>query len=312
MKWFLTLEKIALAIALAFGCRALAGEATNAPPPVTARDFYNAGTKLLAGKKFADAERTFQAALATQDENVQPAALYNLGYTRFDDGLEALKQKPSAKEVGERGGAAAAASDRAMRQAESALAENNVQKIIAAYLAGRGAKRELRAAEEAVKAAMEAYGATLVKWQRAADDFKSAAELNPADANATHNAEIVERAIAKLVDQLRQMQQMAAKLAGLRAQMNAQLSKMKGMIPKENAPPGAAGDDDEDDQGTQPDELAGQKENPSHEGGQMEMPLSPDVAGELLDGLSIDGTRRLPMMSDKEGTPKKDKKGRDW
>ena len=78
--------------------------------------------------------------------------------------------------------------------------------MVAAYLEGRGARRELRDAEKAVQAAMETYGKTLQKWQRAADDFKSAAELNPADTNAARNAEIVERGIAKLVDSLRKMQ----------------------------------------------------------------------------------------------------------
>ena len=47
------------------------------------------------------------------------------------------------------------------------------------------------------------------------------------------------------------------------------------------------------------------------QGDQMQVPLSPDQAGQILDGLSLDGSRRLPM-SDKEGTPPKDRKGRDW
>ena len=59
-----------------------------------------------------------------------------------------------------------------------------------------------------MRAAMETYGNTLLKWRRAADDFKGAAELNPGDTNAAHNAEIVERGIARLVDSLRQMQAM--------------------------------------------------------------------------------------------------------
>jgi hypothetical protein len=60
-----------------------------------------------------------------------------------------------------------------------------------------------------------------------------------------------------------------------------------------------------------PDSLAGQKENASRNGDQMQVPLSPDQAGQILDGLSLDGSRRLPM-SDKEGRPPKDKNGRNW
>ena len=61
----------------------------------------------------------------------------------------------------------------------------------------------------------------------------------------------------------------------------------------------------------QPDSLAGQKENAAREGDQMRAPLSPDQAGQILDGLSLDGSRRL-SMSDQEGSPPKDRKGRDW
>ena len=294
--------------------QAIAADETNSVAPQTAREFYNAGTKQLAAKKFTDAERSLESALTTQNERVQPAALYNLGHTRFDDGFETLKKGPSAKAATERGGNAEIIGDRAMQQAQSALAENDLQKIIAAYIAGRGARRELREAEKVVRSAMETYGGTLRKWRRAADDFHSAGELNSADTNAAHNAKIVEQDIARLVGSLQQMQQMAAALQGKRSQLGEMLSQMKGKIPKDNAPPGDAdADSDEDEgQGRQPESLTGQKENASREGGQMEMPLSPDVAGQLLDGLSLDGTRRLPMAGDKEGTPTKDKKGRDW
>ena len=301
---------MAVLSALMFCLHVLAGE-TNGVSPVTARDFYNAGTKLLAGKKFADAERMFQSALAAQDERVQPPTLFNLGHTRFADGAELLKKGPDAQKVAARGNAVLAAGDHAIGAAGAALAENNLDKMIAAYLEGRGVRHELREAEKAVQAAMETYGKTLLKWQRAADDFKGAAELNPHDTNATHNAEIVERGIAKLVDSLRQMQQRAGMMGKQKQDLGKLLSKLKGQIPAPNAPPGAAGDDEEDEQGRKPDSLAGQKENAGREGEQMQAPLSPERAGQILDGLSLDGTRRL-SMSDKQGTPPKEKNGRNW
>ena len=269
---------------LMIGLRALALDVTNAVAPVTARDFYNAGTKLLAGKKFAEAEKMFQSAVAAQDERVQPAAIYNLGHARFAEGVELFKKGPDAQKVTARGNAALAAGEHAIGAAGAALAENNLDKMIAAYLEGRGARHDLRDAEKAVQAAMEAYGKTLLKWQRAADDFKGAAELNPADTNATRNAEIVERSIAKLVDSLRQMQQMAGMMGKQKQDLGKLLSKLKGQIPAPNAPPGAAGDDDEDEPGMKPDSLAGQKENAGREGEQMQVPLSPDRAGQILDG----------------------------
>ena len=309
MKLFKTLKQLAPALALAMGCRALAGHATNAPPPATSRDFYNAGTRLLATNKFADAEKMFESALAAQDERVQPAALYNLGHARFDEGGEWLKKGPDAQKTAAQGAAVLAAGGEAVHSAQSALDENDLSKMIAAYQEGRGIRRGLRDAEKAVQAAMETYGKTLRQWRRAADDFKSAFELNPAATNAVRNAEIVEQRIARLVDSLQKMQEMDGKLAGKRQQMNDLLSQLKGRIPKENMPPGAPGDEDDED--VQPGSLAGQKESSAREGDQMQVPLSPDEAGQILDGLSLDGTRRLEM-SDKQGAPAKDKQGRDW
>jgi len=315
MNLFTTSKIIALSIAFVIGFSALAADETNSVTPVTARDFYNAGTKLFAAKKFADAEQMFQSALAAQDERVQPMALYNLGHTRFDDGAELLKKGPDAQKVSAQGNAALAAGQNALRSGESALAQNDLDKMIAAYLEGRGARHELRDAEKAVQAAMETYGKTLSKWQRAADDFKSSAELNPADTNAPRNAEIVERGIAKLVDSLRQMQAMLGALGQQRQDLAKMLGKLKGQIPGPDAPPGAPGDDGEEDDdgkdGVQLDSLTGQKENASQEGDQIQIPLSPNQAGQILDGFSLDGSRRL-TMSDQQGSPSTGQKGRNW
>ena len=168
-------------LTLAFCVHAPANETTNLPAPVTARDFYNAGTKLMAEKKFTEAEQMFQSALSAQDERVQPAAIYNLGHARFDDGAELLKKGPDAQKVAARGSTASAAGTQAIRTGQTALVENDLSKMIAAYLEGRGARHALRDAEKAVQEALETDGNTLRKWRSAADDFKSAAELNPAD-----------------------------------------------------------------------------------------------------------------------------------
>ena len=312
MKHFAHSGKLALLLAL--GLRAVAsGETNSAAPaaPASPREFYNAGTKMLAATNLAGAENFFQAALATQDERVQPAALYNLGHTRFDTGVELLKKGPDAQKVAAQGNAALAAGEQAIRQSEAALVDKNVEKMVAAYLAGRGARHNLREAEKAVQSAMETYGKTLQKWQRAADDFKGAAELNPANTNAAHNAEMVERGIAGLVDSLRKMQAMTGAMGRQKLDVGEMMKQLKGQIPAPDAPPGLAGDEDEDEEGVKPDSLIGRKENASHEGEQMQAPLSPDQAAQILDGVSLDGSRRLPM-GEKEGAPPKDKTGRNW
>ena len=306
-----------LALGLVGTGGALGADATNvvaAEPSavlVTARDFYNAGTKLLDAKKFPEAETMLQSALSAQDEHVQPAALYNLGHARFDDGLELLKKGPDAQKVAAQGNAALAAGDRAIQQAGSALAQHDLDPMVSAYLAGRGARQELRAAEKAVQQAMEVFGNTLRKWQRAADDFQGAAELNPADTNAVRNAEIVQRGIAKLVDAIRRMQEMDGALAGKRNQLGKLMSKLKGQMPGFQAPPGTSGEEaDDDDQRT--DSMGGQQENPAREGDQMQMSVSPDQASQILNGLSIDATRRLPMAGDQEGKPRDRNNPRIW
>ncbi len=304
---------VLILLGLLFSNSAAAVENTNSIPPVTARDFFNAGTKLLNAKKYPDAERMLQDSLRLQDESLQSPALFNLGHTRFGDGLEILKKGPDAQKTLQRGNAALAASETAIRNGEAALVDNQMNRMVMAYIQGRGAKRELRAAEKVVKTALETFGKTLSKWTRAADDFHGAAELNPADTNAQHNAEVVERDIALLIDSLRKMQEMAADMAGKKEGLDKTLSKLKGQIPAPDAPPGENGEDGEEDQkGVKPESLAGKEEGAGREGDQVPTPLSPEVAGQILDGLSVDGTRRLPMGGDKQGTPSKDKNGRNW
>jgi len=306
-----TIRYLVTALLLALPAYDSHSEPASAASPITARDFYNAGTKLLGEKKYADAERMFQAALAVEDENVQPAALYNIGHTRFAGGMEKLKQGPDAQKAASQGRDALAAGENAVRNSESALAANDINKMIEAYLEGRGARRQLRDAEKAVTAAMETYGKTLEQWRRADGDFKGASELNLSDTNALHNAKIVEQDIARLVDSLRKMQDMMGMMGKQRQDLGKLLSKLRGQIPAPNAPPGPAGDDDEDNEGVKPESLTGQKENAGRAGEQMQVQLSPDQANQILNGLSIDGARRL-NMSDKEGKPPGDRKGRNW
>jgi hypothetical protein len=243
---------------------------------------------------------------------VQPAALFNLGHVRFAQGKEELKKPPSAAANTKRSQAAAEAGAGAIQKAADALAGNDVPQMVEAYLAGRGVRKEMRAATAAVQRALEAHGKTLLKWRRSLSDFKSAAELNPGDTNAVRNAEIVAQAIARLVDSMREMQQSAAGLGGRQAQLGDLLKQLKGRIPAPNAPPGAAGEDGEEDDGgdrPQPESLSGLQEH-DDTGGGLELELSPEKAGELLSGLQPDG-KLLPMGQGEAGKPK-DRSKRIW
>ena len=234
-------------------------------PPATPREFFNAGTRQLRAGKLREAEAFLESVLASQKEQLQPPALYNLGLARFGQGVEELKKGPAAKPTAARGQAVIGQADAAINQAREALAGNDVQKMVAAYMRGRGVRRELKSATEAVRRALQVYGTALNKWERSSGDFKSALELNADDADARHNAEVLDRCIAKLVDSLRELQECAVGMGDKKKELAEALKELKGRIPAPDMPPGAAGDEEEEeDQPLGP--MPGQEEGPSKEG----------------------------------------------
>lgn len=268
--------------------------------PVTPREFFNAGTQKLHDGKLREAEAYFESALSSQEARFQPPALYNLGHVRFAQGVEELKKGPAAGPTDARGRAAARMAAEASQDADAALASDDVQQMVGAYLRGRGARRELKAAAKAVKKAMETHGTALNKWQRSDGDFRSNVELAPKDADARQNADTVERYIAKLIDTLRELEQTGNAMGDKNQELGEKLKALKGRIPAPDMPPGAAGDDDEDeDMPNGPKE--GQKEGPTKQG--EEMALSPEEAGWLLEGFKLDSERRLPMGQQDTGEP---------
>jgi hypothetical protein len=156
---------------------------------------------------------------------------------------------------------------------------------------------------------MEIHGFTLRKWQRALGDFQGAAELNPADTNAQHNAKTTEREIAKLVDSLQEMQQMAQAMGQMSKELGDKVKQLRGMIPDPLAPPGGAGDEEEEEEDQPNGPKEGQREGKGRDGEEKKM--SPEEAGMLLEGYKLGGDRRLPMGQGEQVKPK-DRKGRDW
>src|SRR5439155_9491141 len=198
--------------------------------------------------KLREAEAFLESALASQKPGLQPPALYNLGHVRFGQGVEELKKSPAGGPTRAAARKAAQGDDEAIRLADEALRGEELEKLVAAYIHGRGARKEAKAAAGAVRRALEAYRATLAKWERASGDFKSTVELISSAAEAQHNAEVVDRCIAKLVDSLRECQQCANGLGNKNRTLGEKVKQLKGRIPGTQMPPGAAGDDDEDDE----------------------------------------------------------------
>ena len=286
-----------------------AEDATNAPPPTTPLGLFNAGTRRLQAGKLATAEEMLQASVAGQDARLQSPALYNLGCVRVAEGVELLKQE---KEAGAQSNPTVAdqltdeAGD-ASRRIDDAIASANEQQMVAAYLHGGGVRREINAATKAVRKALESRRQTLAKWQRAAGDFRSAAELNDRDADALYNAGATERAIAALIDKLNQLQQAGLRMNAAGHQLGDKLKQLKGMIPAPNMPPGAPGDenDDEDMAGIKP----GQKEAAGKTGDDNK--LSPEEAQQLLNGYKLAGDHPLKLTDEANNKPK-NQSGKNW
>jgi Ca-activated chloride channel homolog len=270
------------------------------PPPITARDFFNAGTTKLKEGKLKEAEALLETALAKQSEATQPNALYNLGHIRYSEGIEELKKSMNAGMATGTAGMAGDHAGEAIRVADDALAGNDIDKLVSAYLNGRGRRKELKAATKAVKDALSSYGNALRKWERSSGDFKSALELQSSDQDSKHNADIVDQSIAKLVDAISQMRQAMAMMGQQSKTLGEKMKQLKGRIPASQMPPGAPGDDDEEEDtpmGKNPE----QKEGASKNG--QEMNLSLEQAGWMLDGFKL-GDKRLPMAQGEEGKPK--------
>ena len=305
---------LVLALVAADGTHATHATLTNTVPekmPENTREFFNAGTRRLSEGKLRESEAFFQTALTRQDERFQPRTLHNLGHVRYAQGAEELKKSPDADAASRRGERALDRGDAALHGGFDAMAGNDLNKLIRAYLNGRGARKELREAGDQVRRALESHGAALLKWQRALGDFKSALELNPNDANARRNIEIIEEAIAKLIDKLKQMGQLAQMMGQAKKDLGEMMKQMRGKIPAPDAPPGDAGEDDDDDDEKPNGPREGQEEGKGREGEKQERQLSPEEAGWLLDAFKLGGNKQMPMGQGEEKKPK-DRKGKDW
>jgi hypothetical protein len=191
------------------------------------------------------------------------------------------------------------------------MESENVTQLVQAYLNGRGARRELREATDQVRRAIEAHGAALTRWQRVLGDFKSALELNPQDAEAKENIKILEEAIAKLIDKIRAMQQLAQIMGQQMRALGAMLKELRGKIPAPDAPPGGGDEDDDEEEDDAPKgPREGQQEGRSRDGQQI-IKISREEAGWILDAFKLGGDRRLPMGQGEEKKPK-DQKGKNW
>src|SRR5262245_47843941 len=93
----------------------LAAAAVNVKPP-SAREMYNEGLDKLKDAKLAEAEEAFRRASATNHQDVQPVATYNLGHVRFLQGKESLTGSGNRERIFDGGEAAIALAEEALRK----------------------------------------------------------------------------------------------------------------------------------------------------------------------------------------------------
>ncbi len=281
-----------------------------AASPSSPREAYNFGVAKLEKGDLAGAETLLHSAVASNQDALQPSALYNLGIVRFEQGKDELKKGQDAKQVTRQGQAGAAAADSALQEGFDALTRANLDALVAAYRRGRGVRKELKAVVTALQEAIERHGVALSRWQRSSGDFRSSLELSgePHPGDAAHNADVVDRNIARLADTLRQMQMLAQQLGEKRQQLDQLLAQMKGMVPEELQDKGP-GEEEEDEEKNPKGPQEGQEESRAQKDEQK--PLSPEAAARLLQSFQLDRSRSLPMGMDKTGQPK-DPNRRNW
>ena len=278
----------------------------------SARQLYNLGTNNLNVGKLGEAESYLQSAVASQEGRVQPVALYNLGLTRFEEGAKEKTNAPDSRALDAQSTHAAQNGASAIHAIDNALAGNDVQAMVSAYLRGRGARRDLKGAIEAVQRAMDTYGVVLTKWRRASGDFRGTVELRPGDMDAQTNADLTDRYIAELVDEMKSMMPRKSGMEQQRAELGKKMAILKGKIPDQSGPPmlGDDGDDDEDGKKPPRQPKAGDQEGPIKQG--QEMQLTFEEARRLLGLLQLDTGRKLYLMGGDEATKPRDPKARDW
>jgi hypothetical protein len=272
---------------------------------ITDRDAYNEGTRKLQAGDLTAAEMLLYSAVVGNARTLQPTALYNLGLTRFAIGAEALEAGPDTKVVSQRAVAASTGADSALQEGLTAMQRGEQNALIRAYLRGRGARKQLQEATKALQEALNVHGNVLSRWQRSSGDFHSTVELNN-DPDAAHNAEVVDRHIAQLVDSIRQMQSMMQGMGDQMGGLEEMLEGLRGMIPDDIGDPGPGEDGEDWPEGLE----EGMEEGRGREGD--ELPVSPEDAQRLLESFQLDRGRTLPMGFDEEAKPDDAKGGKNW
>ena len=280
----------------------------------SARELYNEGAAKLGKGELREAEAALREAAASNAESVQPLALYNLGHVRFAQGTETLKGEGNRQQLLGSADAACVVAEEAIRRGTPVAEGDDLQQIITAYMEARAARKELRVSRDDTRRTLDLLGSALSRWRRSVGDFQSAAELDAANADATFNADVVERKIAELLNFKKKTEQRSESVGSQREKIKEMMKKLRGKIPKEMMRGDADEEDDEDEKGDKDEPKPGEKQQ-QRIGGERE--VSPEMARWLKETMK----RRTMSLGNEEGEgfrPSDEqrkptqRKGKDW
>lgn len=218
-------------------------------PGKSAVDFYNDGVAKMAAKELRDAEAALLQAVRTNEEMVQPTALYNLGHVRFLLGKDTLKDQGNRRQLLDNADATAVVAEEAIRHARGVVESEDIQALIGAYMQGRAARKQLRAVRDETTRELDLIAAALQRWRRSVGDFRSAKELDAANDDAAFNADVVERHIKELLKFEKQVKEAQGGNEKAREELRKLMKKLGGKIPEGMKRGSDDEESDEDEEG---------------------------------------------------------------
>ena len=277
------------AIIAALGCAWSVQSAENHTGlPSSPRDLFNLGTTELRAGHWREAETALEAAVNSNDEAVQPLALYNLGQVRFRAGQASLKGTPTATELEAKSEHAIQSADSATKAVNAALAGEEYQAAMSAYRSGTATLMSLKKTLDAIKGSADTCASVLLRWKRADDDFQSALELRASYEQARTNAGILDQHLADLTGERWRIREIQEAVTTARDELQKRLDALKRRLPPEDTQ-GQQGQNDE----TKDPSQSSKPEEQDTKGDQgKEMVLTPAEAMRLLSSLHLDLSRQ--------------------
>jgi|GEM_PF-75179 len=196
---------------------------------------YNRGTELYENREYTEATKSFTNALRLfEDITLQADTFYNLGNTRYQEGLQAFAGEPPST-VTEKATTVSGENFQPMQTGQQLLEaaktqpppQQQIQQAIGAL------EQRKKSTEESIESLSSSMaGATTVKslWQLSINDFESALELTPDHDDARHNLDFVKKQTAGLSAQIAAQKQLQARQEQESNEMDRLIEELKKLL----------------------------------------------------------------------------------